>query len=357
MKQSDDHSLFAWVDAADTETSRSHHGLLATSPSLFAQSHNIIPYQDWEPRPPYSMTNRGLHLSLHLTRRDTKTYIAALDCPAPPDYEDSSFLAIYLKKLSGGDEQYARINVSQLAKVNARGSRQSIFVRQRHPASELLGAFPNHAIQLLHGPSQQEYKFITVIAPSPGEQRPIQSSRYYQPPGWIPTGFPITFRLPKGPRKVACALMFQRDDNMNLLVILGSAQELQLGFDAISLSETEFSSMAELSISVYNKALCEKIQETYIPKPLNEPVISRYHHVQVSAEPQVHGQCKYYLVGVNIDAREKVVTPSSLVIEQIEKVAGRSVPVPMFEKEPGQIERKTSQRKTSVWKRVRKRDL
>lgn len=102
MKESDDQSLFAWVDENADEAS--HYSLLAKLPSLFAYSKSIIPYQDWEPRPPYLVTNRGLQIALHLTRRHEDIYTAALDCPAPPDYEDFSFLAIYVKKLSGGDD-------------------------------------------------------------------------------------------------------------------------------------------------------------------------------------------------------------------------------------------------------------
>ncbi|KAI8173680.1 Vegetative incompatibility protein HET-E-1 [Colletotrichum sp. SAR 10_86] len=106
MKQSDDQSLFAWVDlSASTET---YHGLLAKSPLNFEYSNSIVPYQDWEPRPPYSMTNRGLRIDLPLTLRGEELFAAALDCPAPPDFEDSSFLAIYLKRISHSDQQFAR---------------------------------------------------------------------------------------------------------------------------------------------------------------------------------------------------------------------------------------------------------
>lgn len=62
MKHSDDQSIFAWVDRE--APSDSLHGLLATSPSKFAGCHTIFPYDNWDPRPPYSMTNRGLRIDL-----------------------------------------------------------------------------------------------------------------------------------------------------------------------------------------------------------------------------------------------------------------------------------------------------
>lgn len=50
MKQSDDQSLLAWVDADASVDA--YRGLLATSPRSFAYSNSVFPYQDWEPRPP-----------------------------------------------------------------------------------------------------------------------------------------------------------------------------------------------------------------------------------------------------------------------------------------------------------------
>ncbi|OTB00391.1 hypothetical protein M426DRAFT_267724, partial [Hypoxylon sp. CI-4A] len=60
MKQSDDQSLFAWVNPASPPDAM--EGLLASEPSYFLHSNTIIPYQDWEPRAPYTLTNRGLRI-------------------------------------------------------------------------------------------------------------------------------------------------------------------------------------------------------------------------------------------------------------------------------------------------------
>ena len=120
MKSSDDHSLFAWIDEDASEDS--YHGLLAQHPSHFKQSNSIIPYQDREAREPYSTSNKGLCIDLHLNAlRGDGIFAAALDCPVPPQLEDSSFLAIYLQKLRGADAQYARVKVGRLGEVHKRG--------------------------------------------------------------------------------------------------------------------------------------------------------------------------------------------------------------------------------------------
>ena len=87
MKQSDDQSLFAWVD--QTAPPHSYHGLLAKCPAVFVDTGDVVPYRDWVTRAPSSVSNRGLcidlHLRLHLSKKDM--YLAALNCAAPQYYE------------------------------------------------------------------------------------------------------------------------------------------------------------------------------------------------------------------------------------------------------------------------------
>lgn len=103
MRQSDDQSLFAWRN--DNLCQPRFHGLLAQSPKAFSGSHNVMPYQVWESQQPYSMTNRGLRIDLPLIKvnNEPDLYIAALNCPMPPNYDDYSFIGIFLEKLSSGD--------------------------------------------------------------------------------------------------------------------------------------------------------------------------------------------------------------------------------------------------------------
>ena len=76
MKSSDDESIFAWIDpdAQDDEL----RGLLAKNPSYFFKSSEMIYYQDFEDREPYVMSNRGLSITLHLSRCEDGKFAAAL---------------------------------------------------------------------------------------------------------------------------------------------------------------------------------------------------------------------------------------------------------------------------------------
>ncbi|OHF01196.1 HET domain-containing protein [Colletotrichum orchidophilum] len=236
MKQSDDQSLFAWVDlSASTET---YHGLLAKSPSNFAYSNTIMPYQDWEPRPPYFMSNRGLRIDLPLTLRGEDIFVAALDCPAPPDYEDSTFLAIYLKKISsGGDQQFARVRVNQFAKVQERGNRQTLYVRQTfNGVVDAEGVFPQHIIQLRKGPPRDQYSVLSIVKSKEHDRDRPMACTSSRGTGrdliHTTTGKTIAFRNPKAAGQLAGAVTFARLDGSRLLVMFGSTDGIRAGFHA-----------------------------------------------------------------------------------------------------------------------------
>ncbi|KAJ9651501.1 hypothetical protein H2198_009229 [Neophaeococcomyces mojaviensis] len=143
MKDSDDETLFAWRDPLlQPET---YNGLLASRPSAFAASSQVLRYQDAEHREPYSMSNKGLAVKLPLTQEADGLFTARLHCPNPETGD--SCLCIYLKKISTTNEHYARVKGHEWAKVNAsdRGSpaeSKAIFVRQsfdQRPAYKPLG--------------------------------------------------------------------------------------------------------------------------------------------------------------------------------------------------------------------------
>lgn len=77
MKINDDESLFAWTSSQEIS------GMLAASPSFFAHSGDIS--QGWKgTRRPYSMTNKGLELSVpkkHIAEKGpTGSIVVSLDC-------------------------------------------------------------------------------------------------------------------------------------------------------------------------------------------------------------------------------------------------------------------------------------
>ncbi|KAI4273292.1 MAG: hypothetical protein LQ337_004739 [Flavoplaca oasis] len=80
MKVSEDHSLFAWKTPEEAQESTTC-GLLANSPADFADSSNVIPIlPDDEGREgnttqnPFTMTNRGVNISLQLLHVDSSQY-------------------------------------------------------------------------------------------------------------------------------------------------------------------------------------------------------------------------------------------------------------------------------------------
>lgn len=302
MKESDDQSLFAWVDLDASVDA--HFGLLAKSPRNFANSNSILPYQDWEPRPPYIQTNRGLRLFLPMTSRaeDSETlYIAALDCPAPPDYEDSSFLAIYLKRISHDDQQYARVRVGQFAKVHERGTRQTIYVRQNfNGISDSHGVFPQHFLQLRRGPDPSEYTVNRIIVEKAQEvdhPRVITSGRA-DVRQWVPLPNPVAFRNPKGPGKLAGALLLTRKaDEERLLIMLGSAERLKVGFLAIELPAGTLGAPEEEEANLS----FENLQLLFQPKPEGRVMQLDFHRVYLEVDTVVSEGMKFLMIDVHVE--------------------------------------------------------
>ena len=117
MKNSDDHSLFAWTapkpptpksTAASVTQSGSIideifydrrtkstvpssdaglRGLLAKSPAEFATAENVVPFRKWDVSEPYSMTNKGLRITLPLVLLELPTAIGILDCHVQDNFD------------------------------------------------------------------------------------------------------------------------------------------------------------------------------------------------------------------------------------------------------------------------------
>ena len=104
IKQSDDHSIFAWnVRRVDQP------GLLADNPSAFVNCSKVNATSSRKGRAPYTVTNRGLSLKLMAVCWVPDTYAARLECT----YEQKSTkcLGIFLRRLDE-DDQYARVAVN-----------------------------------------------------------------------------------------------------------------------------------------------------------------------------------------------------------------------------------------------------
>jgi hypothetical protein len=106
IKQSDDHSIFAWsISENPNPRWTEYRGLLAESP---ADCSNIVRSGLKLGRAPYSVTNMGLSIELFMTPWAMETYLAILDCGVE-GHSDARF-GIFLR-LRREKDQYARVTV------------------------------------------------------------------------------------------------------------------------------------------------------------------------------------------------------------------------------------------------------
>lgn len=111
MKVSEDHSLFAWRDLQMVDDPRLGCGLLATSPRFFTGSRTVVPSNlahTSEEHPPFSMTSRGVNISLPLIPIEKERYnikgsaalfFAIIDCLDITNTKGP--LGVYLIRLPG----------------------------------------------------------------------------------------------------------------------------------------------------------------------------------------------------------------------------------------------------------------
>lgn len=301
MKQSDDQTLFAWT--LDDTPDSVNHGLLATSPSVFKNSREIMPYEDYAPRAPFQMTNRGLSIELPLSRLDDNTWVAGLDCPVPPAYPDHSFLAVYLQRLSVDSDQYARKRIGRLTQVSKLGARQTIYVCQalHNPISDQR-PFPRHIFQLRNAPSPEHYRTVDFVYDDSTPPPPrLTTSRVYAQQGSLPG--PATFSIAKGAHQLTVAIILQYvSDGELLTVMLGSSVDFCVGYNAAALSDIKIDMQKQFE-SFYSYFQARAVKSVGCIELEN-------HDVRVNIDSKISGANKYYMVDVEVVA--KVRTPKLL---------------------------------------------
>ena len=279
MKNSDDHSLFAWTDP--TAAADDQYGLLAKKPAFFAQSGNIVPYREWEPSAPFSISNKGLRIELHLSPYGAGLHVAALDCPVPPHYEE--FLGIYLQRVLTGAQQYVRVKARSLCKISTRGSVATVYVRKLITDPRPQDIYPLHAFQIRHGPSPEEgYKLIKAYPFKAATPAPVLTSQR-----WPPDRTPCTFKISKGNCQLAGVLLLERYDDERLAILLGSRTDFGVGFAAASMSDV---------------GSLEELQKSFNPQAPGTDVVLGGHKVRVDVEERVHQGAKYYMVDIIVEA-------------------------------------------------------
>ncbi|KAL8982048.1 MAG: hypothetical protein Q9205_003337 [Flavoplaca limonia] len=112
IKQSDDHSIFAWpID------DREQTGLLADNPAAFASCQDVRVLNSRGGHSSYAITNRGIWCDFVATPFVVDTYLVRLDCTADElqSWKGTVFaplhLGMFLRRLDD-DDQYARVRIS-----------------------------------------------------------------------------------------------------------------------------------------------------------------------------------------------------------------------------------------------------
>ena len=305
MKDSDDESIFAWVEPlANPER---YSGLLAENPSAFAKSGDIIHYKDFEDREPYVMSNRGLSITLHLSRASDGTFAAALHCPVPQTGD--GFLAVYLKRLGKDSQHYARVKCARLGSLDKRGALETIYVRQSHPTHELDTVLPYHFFNLrhLHTGTAPDEKYILENATwVPLQQThsrvPLRIYPTSHARKWVRAGFEPIFRVIRGAGRLSAVLLFSETESSanssRILVMLGSVSSIQVGYDARELATSE----------VLEDMRPHSFEPNYKLRPAdsNSWIELENYHVKVEIEPQVDGSNQLFITDITISKVVKI---------------------------------------------------
>ena len=305
IKYSDDQTLFAWTD--QNEAPNHHVGLLASSPTQFLKSGDFVPYSEWGPSAPFSISNKGLRIDLHLSPNEGDLYVAALYCPVPPNYDQ--YLGIYLKRVFTSNHQYVRARSHELCSIEVRGTIETVYVRNFGLNLRPQSIYPLHALQLRKGPAEEDgYKLIRVIHSSKRIPPSISTPRR-----WLQAARnSYTFQMRLGNDRLAGILILERDDHEKLVILLGSTPDFGVGFEAISMSDVEN---------------LEDLRESFCPQASGTLMALRDHQVRVSADrPQIHNGAKYYMVDLEVEAIYHASNPINMIREIIPVVQSHEHP-------------------------------
>ncbi|KAH9833945.1 Vegetative incompatibility protein HET-E-1 [Teratosphaeria destructans] len=294
MKTSEDQSIFAWIEADDSASASSTcHGLLADKPKCFAHTGSTISYSELGDYNPSIMTARGLHTTLPLTQKPDGSYIATLSCPVSSrGYND--YLAVYLQRLLGSSNQFARVNCSKLASVTEPGKPQALYVRQNFPNFTTRPIYPSHSFQIhslqVHTdhPELQTYRIVHAVHSPFGTPEPHQPPQPLLTPQKPWTDVPLIYKMDKTPGALTVALQLRRPhDAESFILMLGAGTDLDtVGVDARSLDAGSL----------------EQMQKVFVPRAPGAWMETALHRVRVDVQARVRAGQKVYLVAVEVDA-------------------------------------------------------
>lgn len=312
MKDSNDHSIFAWTHETNKRSSEDGHGLLADHPRDFARASAILAFNDFEDSVPYQPSNRGLRIDLHLTSLDDGTFAAALNCPIPSKRRGyQNFIAIILKKTAVGVNQYRRVRCHELTGIDDRGPLRTVYVRQKSSIQDHEALMPWHFFQLrnLNTPVE-EYELLDAacfpLKPNEVDNAPrpiIRNSK------WLASSAVSSFPILKAPGRLSAVVRFKRkSDGATFSLLLGSANALEPGFD-VSRASDSVKSISEL-------------EKSFQPCPPGVFMDLGSVIVRVDVETLIDVPRKLYVVDITITNHERISMDGGapLVSEFIEDV-------------------------------------
>jgi hypothetical protein len=307
MKISDDRSIFAWTDADIRDRK---HGLLADSPTAFAQSSRYRIYTTSDEQLPFDMSNRGLNIQLPLTPAASgpDMFLAALPCPDPSTLD--GYLAIYLERLPTGDRQYARIRCDEITILPIRGTYRQVFVRSSFPSLEAWDTvFPIHLLNVQKLLSTTYPYKVTDLVYTPFEANELKSYgdlnihherllEFNVSPNTpvafkkaLQTAFPATYKMVKDHGQVSAVILCSRSvDDEQVAIVFGAGADFGPAFDIIECSG--LTSLKELDYS-------------WVPSSFNESRSVQHHHVTVRVKTQVQPGVKVYIIEVYITGKNR----------------------------------------------------
>ena len=301
MRRSDDHSLFAWRGGDDHRCHfECYHGMLANSPAAFGRSGQVYPYSDWKGRKPYGMSNRGLSIELQLTPKVRGVVYAALQCP-PLDSGNQN-LAIYLGKISGTADQYARVACHELVRTDVRNDATLVYIRQTFTAHRKVAVYPNHYFFLsflsdraAHLSRRDRYR-VTRCVYDPVSSPQLNAMRRSDLgiPSAIKSDVNLTtvFEINKRARSLAAAVILMRPDRPGeqVAVMLGSSSDYDIGFDVCRSENHQGERNPQL----------EDYQNLFSPQPMGTAMEVTDLEVCVNARERVESGAKLYLIDIFI---------------------------------------------------------
>ena len=316
MAQSDDQSLFAWKSGSKPfDQADDFHGLLANHPRCFAESGSIVPYPDMELRKPYSMTNRGLSIELHLSQT-TKAdrFTATLQCYIPGRAD--GFVAIELKKIPKTLDQYVRVSCNALGFRPTRGTAKMIYVKQDHSmsASNDHDAFSFQRFFVL-GRRPEGVNYFPDVRMETAvpfrlsyDARKLSFSAHDTAQSEIKISendSPRAFRIRMEAGVMTTALVLQAapselEPQPGIAILLGCITEEQVGFDV-----SEWPIPAR---TLKRMSRVQALQASFNPRPMGTTLVAGCWKVTVTTTERVENERKIYLLQISIVANGE--TPS-----------------------------------------------